>query len=68
MAFIESGKTFDKKESHEKLKKVMSNKDVKPYLLNIPADLFKQVKIRLIYDEKKLRTILIEYLNKYINE
>lgn len=68
MAFIDSGKTFDKEKNHENLTKLMSDKDVKPYLLNIPTPLFKKVKRKLIDDEKSMRDVLIEYLNKYINE
>ena len=68
MAFIDSGKVFDKDKNHETLTKMMGDRDVKPYLLNIPTPLFKKVKRKLIDDEKSMRDILIEYLNKYIGE
>lgn len=68
MARIESGREFDKDANHEKLTERMKNMDTKPYLLNIPADLLKKVKRKLVEDEKSLRDVLIEYLNKYISE
>jgi len=68
MAYIESGKKFDKEKNHESLSKLMEEKEVKPYLLNIPTPLFKKVKRKLIDDEKSMRDVLIEYLYKYINE
>ena len=68
MAFIESGKTFNKEEHQGKMKKRMEHLDVKPYLLNIPSPLYKKVKRKLIEDEKNLRAVIIEYLYKYIDE
>lgn len=67
MAKIKSGVEFDKKENHAKLTKLMSNADIKPYLFNIPAQLYKKVKRKMVDDERNLRDILIEALNKYIN-
>lgn len=66
MARIESGAEFDKEENHGKLTKRMD--DTKPYLLNIPSHLYKKVKRKMIDDERNLRDILIECLNKYIKE
>lgn len=68
MALIDSGKQFDKDKNHDFLTKDIENKDMKPYLLNIPAPLLKKVKRKLVEDEKNMREILIEYLYKYINE
>ena len=68
MAFIESGKTFDKDEHHDAMKTRMENMDSSPYLLRIPADLHKKVKIKLAKQGQKLRPILLEMLEKYINE
>lgn len=68
MAFIDSGKTFDKEEHHEKMKERSSNLDVKPYLLRIPSSLYKKVKMKLVKDEKNMRDILVEALNKYIEK
>lgn len=68
MALIDPEKKLDKDKQHETLIKKMENIDMKPYLLNIPAPLFKKVKRKLVEDEKNMREILIEYLYKYINE
>jgi len=67
MARIKSDTEFDKEKNHEKLKKQMENLDVKPYLFNIPSSLYKKVKRKMVEDERNLRDILIEFLNKYIN-
>jgi len=66
MARIESGVEFDKNENHKKLTKGIDT--VNPYLFNIPANLHKKVKRKLVEEERSLRDILIEYLNKYIIE
>lgn len=68
MAFIDSGKTFDKEEHHDKMKTRASNLDVKPYLLRIPSPLYKKVKMKLVRDEKNLRDVLVDALNNYINK
>lgn len=68
MAKINSGVEFDKKKSHAKLKKRMENADTKPYLFNIPATLYKKVKRKMVEDERNLRDILIESLNKYLSK
>lgn len=67
MAKIESGVEFDLDENHVKLTKRMDNVDTKPYLFNIPASLYKKVKRKMVEDERNLRDILIEALNKYLN-
>ncbi len=68
MALIDSGKTFDKDDHHEKMKKRGTNMDVIQYPLRIPSALYKKVKIKLANDEVKLRTILIEMLEEYIKK
>lgn len=68
MAFIDSGKTFDKESHHDKMKERAANMDVKPYLLRIPSSLYKKVKIKLAKDEKNMRDVLVEALNLYINK
>ena len=68
MAFIDSGKNFDKKENQEKLTKRMDNMDISQYPLRIPTPLYQQVKIKLAKENKKLRTILIEMLEEYIKK
>ncbi len=66
MAFIDSGKTFDKEAHHDKMKERADNLDVTPYLLRIPASLHKKVKMKLVKDEKSLRDVLVDALNQYI--
>ena len=68
MARIESGKEFDKESNHALVVDNMDNKDTKPYLFNIPSALYKKVRRKMIEDERNLRGILIESLNKYIDE
>jgi len=66
MALIKSGVEFDKKANHVNLAK---NIDIiKPYLFNIPSGLYKKVKRKMVEDERNLRDILIESLNKYLDE
>lgn len=67
MARIESGLEFDKDKNHAKLSKTLDN-DVKPYLLNIPASLYKKIKRKLVEDDNNLRAVILEYLYKYIDE
>lgn len=68
MAFIDSGKTFDKEAHHVKMRERAENLDVTPYLFRIPASLHKKVKIQLVKDEKSLREVLVDALNNYINK
>ncbi len=68
MAFIESGKTFDKEEHHDKMKKRMDNIDCKQYPLRIPSNLHKKLKIKLARDGVTLRSILIPVLEEYIKK
>lgn len=68
MARIESGKEFHKEENHEKLKKRMENLDVTQYTLRIPVNLYKQVKIKMANEGKKLRGILLEMLEEYVKK
>lgn len=68
MAYINSGKAFDKEEHHEKMKDRAVNLDVKPYLLRIPASLYKKVKMKLVKDEMNMRDLLVDALNNYISK
>lgn len=68
MAFIDSGKTFNKEEHHDKMKERADNMDVTPYLFRIPASLHKKVKIKLVKEEKNLREILVDALKAYISK
>lgn len=68
MAFIDSGKTFNKETHHEKMKERAENLDVTPYLFRIPASLHKKVKMKLVKEEKNLREVLVDALKAYINK
>lgn len=68
MAFIESGKTFDKDENHKKLKKRMENLECAQYPLRIPVKLYRKVKIKLATDNQKLRGLLISFLEEYVKK
>ncbi len=64
MALIKSGKEFDKNANHDKLTKIAAINQ--QYTLRIPAHLYKQVKLKLVKENRKLRPVLIEMLEKYI--
>ncbi len=64
MAKIESGVEFDKEANHEKLSKLVAN--TQQYTLRIPQHLYKQVKMKLVKENKKLKPLLIEMLEQYI--
>lgn len=66
MAFIESGKGFDKEKHYQKMKKMMENMDTVQYPLRIPRNLHKEVKIKIAQEGKNLRELLIDMLLKYI--
>lgn len=68
MAFIDSGKNFDKEENHKKMQTRMENSDTVQYPLRIPTNLYKQVKIKLANDDTKLRTVLIKMLEEYVKK
>lgn len=68
MARIESGVEFNKEENHEKMVKRMKKIDTKPYMFNIPAQLYKKVRRKLVEEERNLSDVLIKYLYKYIDE
>lgn len=68
MAFIDSGKTFDKDKHHDEMKERMVNLDTSSYLFRIPAPLYKKVKMKLVKEDKKLREILVDMLEQYIKE
>jgi len=68
MAFIDSGKHFDKEENYEKMKKRMENIDIVQYSLRIPSCLHQQIRMKLAKENKKLRGILIEMLEDYVKK
>lgn len=68
MAFIESGKTFDKDQHHVKMTGRMKELEICQYSLRIPAPLYQKVKLKLVKENKKLRGVLIEMLEEYIKK
>jgi|GEM_PF-2733920 hypothetical protein len=66
MAFIESGKTFDKEKHYKKMKKLMENMDVVQYPLRIPTFLHNEVKIKLAKKRRTMRELLLTMLLNYI--
>lgn len=64
MALIKSGVEFDKDANHDKLKKRVPI--IQQYTLRIPEHLYKQVRLKMVKENKKLRPILIEMLEQYI--
>lgn len=68
MALIPSGKEFDKEANHEKMKKRMENMDTVSYPLRIPKELYKKVKMKLVMEDKKLRSVLLEMLEQYVKK
>lgn len=68
MAFIESGKTFDKDKNYEEMKKRMDNMDYKQYPLRIPTNLHKKLKVKLAKEGKSLKSLLLDMLEEYIKK
>lgn len=66
MAKINSGREFDKEAHEESMKLLMGGIDSKQYTLRVPADLYKQVKVKLAKDGVNLKSILIKSLEEYI--
>lgn len=68
MAFIDSGKSFNKEQNHKKMKKRMENMDSVQYPLRIPANIHKKLKVRLAQDETTLRAVLLNMINAYLEK
>jgi hypothetical protein len=68
MAFIDSGKSFDKKKHYLKMKKLMENMDIVQYPLRIPTPLHQEVKIKLAQEKKSMRELLLGMLLNYIEK
>ncbi len=68
MAFIESGKSFNKDENHEKMKKKMDNMDYKQYPLRIPSALHKKLKVKLAKEGLSFKSVLLAMVEEYINK
>lgn len=68
MAFIDSGKNFDKEKNHVDLTKKMKGGETIQYPLRIPKSTYKRLKIQLANDEKRLIDVLLNLIEKYINK
>ena len=68
MAFIESGKAFDKEKHYEKMKQLLADKDTIQYPIRIPKVMHKQIKIKMAQDGTKLREILLQFLEEYLKK
>jgi len=68
MAFIESGKSFNKDDNYKKMKKRMENMDVTQYTLKMPTTLYRKVKVKTAQDGVTIKSILMDMLEKYINK
>lgn len=68
MAFIESGKSFDKDANYNKMKKRMENMDTIQYPLRIPTAMHKKIKMKAVQNGVAIRWILIEALEKYLEK
>lgn len=64
MAKIESGVEFDKNANHDKLTRLSS--DMQQYTLRIPTHIYKQIKLKLVKENQKLRPVLIRMLMEYL--
>jgi len=68
MAFIKSGKVFDKRKHYGKMKQMMENMDIVQYPLRIPTPLHHQVRMKLAQDKMNLRQLLICMLLNYVEK
>ena len=66
MAKINLGKDFDKETQHEKLTKNIEN--TVQYPLRIPKSMYKRLKIQLANDEMRLRDLLLQMIEEYLNK
>lgn len=68
MAFIESDKGFDKDEHQRKMKKRLENMDSVQYPLKLPANIYKKLKVKAAQEEKSIKAILMEFIDKYLSK
>lgn len=68
MAFIESGKTPNKDENYIKMKKRMENMDSSNYVLRMPSDIHKKLKIKTAQEGITIKSILLDALDKYLEK
>ncbi len=67
MALIESGKSFDKEEHYQNMKKKMSNLEVSQYTLRIPTSVYKKLKVKLAKEGNMLSVVLNKMIEDYVN-
>lgn len=68
MAFIESGKSFDKESNYKKMQKRMKNMDTVQYPLRIEKSLYKKLKIKAAKEETSIRAIIMNLIEKYADK
>lgn len=68
MAFIESGKSYDKEGNQRRMKVRMSNMDCVQYNLHIPRAMHKNVKLKLAEQGMTMRSVLLEGLSVFLNK
>ena len=66
MAFIESGKSFDKKENEKKMKERMKNMESTVYNFHIPTRLHTAFKQLTAQRRTSMKEVLIEFIEIYI--
>lgn len=68
MAYIQSGKSFNKDNHQKKMKNRMENMDSVQYPLRIPSHIYKKLKIKAAQESVTLRSILLDMLIKYLDK
>lgn len=66
MAFIESGRTFDKEKHHQKMKKLMENMDITRCTVRIPTHIHHKLKIKLAKKRLNMKEALLSMILNYI--
>jgi predicted DNA binding CopG/RHH family protein len=66
MAFIESGKGFNKEDHQKKMKRYMGNKDRTKFTIRIPNGSLKKLKKKLLEDDLNVNQFLNDMILKYI--
>ena len=68
MAFIESGKSFNKDDHYKKMKKKLENMDYVQYPLRIPAHIYKKVKVKAAQESITVRSILMNMIEDFLRK
>lgn len=66
MAFIESGKSFDKASNQKKMKARMENMDRIQYPLRLSSALHKKIKVKAAQEGKTIAEIFNILIKKYL--